>query len=97
VLGPRNDKLLEFLAAQIVETQQTPRLKYHGTLITATGGLQFHPYNRLKIGTKYFIFLGGSFEANPDEWSNVTLFYVGTGADDPVDSEEEPIGVLMGE
>ena len=96
VLGPRNDKLLEFLAKEIVATQQTPRLKYHGTLITATAGLQFHPYNRLKINNKYFIFLGGSFEANPDEWSNITLFYVGAGDDDPVDAEEEPVGVLMG-
>jgi hypothetical protein len=87
---------LELLASQIVATQQTPRLKYIGTLITATGGAQFHPYNRIKINNKYFIFIGGSFDANPDEWPNLTVFYVGAGADDPVESEEDPVGVTVG-
>lgn len=93
--GARTQKLLELLAAQIVTMQSTPRLKYQGTLIVNNTTL-FHAYNRLKINTKYYLFIGGTFEANPDEWSNIHLFYVGDGTDDPVSSEEAPVGVMPG-
>ena len=76
--GARTKKLLELLASKIVSIQSTPRLKYVGSLINTTSATFFDPFHRLQIGTKYYVFLGGAFEAVSDTWTNIHLFHIQT-------------------
>jgi len=98
VSGTRTEKILELLAATIVSTQIKPVVKYVGKLITTDNRTAFWPYSRLKINRKYYIFLGGTFEANEDAWTSVHLFHIASDTsivapDIPV--EDSPIGTLL--
>ena len=73
--GTRDKKLLELLAQRIMQAQRVPRLKYIGTLISTTTA-PYQPYSRLKIGTKYYVFLGGLFNADTDTWNNLHIFNI---------------------
>lgn len=74
--GVRDKPILQVLVNRILQLQATPRIKYVGKLITATGGLFFYPYNRIKINQKYYIFLGGTFEAETDTWQSLHVFHI---------------------
>jgi len=74
----RDKKLLELLAAKIVSIQSSPRIKYVGTLINISDTIFFDAFHRLQILLKYYVFLGGSFEAVSDTWTNIHLFHIST-------------------
>ncbi|MBK7337829.1 MAG: hypothetical protein IPJ00_17460 [Saprospirales bacterium] len=74
----RNKKLLELLASKIVSIQSTPRQKYVGQLINTTSNVFFDAFHRLQINNKYYVFLGGAFEAVSDTWTNIHLFHIKT-------------------
>jgi len=81
IAGARNKRLLELLASRIVAVQDTPRIKYVGQLITTTLRGFYDPYHRLKIGNRFYIFLGGAFEAVSDTWADIHLFNIKTEID----------------
>lgn len=74
----RDKKLLELLASKIVSIQSTPRQKYVGQLINTMSGTFFDAFHRLQIGNKYYVFLGGAFEAVSDTWTSIHLFHIKT-------------------
>jgi len=76
--GTRDKKLLELLASRIVSAQSSPRIKYVGTLINISDTIFYDAFHRLQILNKYYVFLGGSFEAVSDTWTNIHLFHIST-------------------
>ena len=76
--GTRDKKILELLASQIVSIQATPRIKYVGQLIDTMSATFFDAFHRLQIDNKFYVFMGGSFEAVSDTWTGIHLFHIQT-------------------
>ena len=77
--GPRVVRLLEYLAQQIVTMYLTPRIKYVGQIINADARFTFlDPYHRLKINNRFYVFLGGQFEAVTDTWTDIHYLNIKT-------------------
>lgn len=93
LLATRNKKILQLLVNRILQAQAKPRQKYVGKLITATGGAFYHPYNRLAINGRYYVFLGGTFEAESDTWQNLHIFNIAIDISQEPDPVEEELFV----
>lgn len=92
LLGERNKKILQLLANRILQAQSTPRLKYVGNLLSTTNA-PYHPYSRLKINDRYYVFLGGTFEAEQDTWRNLHVFNIAIDISQEPDPVEEELFV----